>query len=44
MQYPGDINILKNPQYKLTMFNKWTVILNIILTIIIIAVSINRCS
>jgi hypothetical protein len=33
-QADKDWNILVNPQYKLVQFNKWTVIINIILCII----------
>lgn len=34
MQKPGDLNILKNPQYRLTQFNTITVVINIIIAII----------
>jgi hypothetical protein len=34
LQKPGDLNIYKNPQYKLTKFNIWTVIINILIALL----------
>ena len=38
-QAKDDFNIFINPNYKSTLFNKWTVIINLIITLFVIAMT-----